>query len=107
MTGYSTGSPYDVAVSCVPERGWVIVRAEAAVGLENPVVELSILSPEGRSLASTLVMDAPSSFRVTLHPREVEVGMSLVLQVKLISTEDTSVELIGEYPFAFEASQEM
>ncbi len=107
MTGYSTGSPCNVAVSCVPKRGWVIVQAEAAVGLENPVVELSILSPEGRFLASTLVMDAPSSFRVTLHPREVEVGMSLVLQVKLISTEDTSVELIGEYPFAFEASQEM
>jgi len=106
MTGHSKENPYNVAIACVPERGWVMVQAEAIVGLENPIVELCIPSPGGRSLASTLVMDAPSSFRVTLHPREVEVGMSLVLQVKLISTEDTSVELVGEYPFVFEAPQE-
>ena len=103
MTGCTTVSPYNVAVSCVPERGWVIVQAQATIGLENPIVELSIPSPDGRSLASTLVMDAPSFFRVTLHPGEVEVGMSLVLQVKLVSTEDASVALVGTYPFVFEA----
>jgi hypothetical protein len=107
MTGCSKESPYNVAVSCMPERGWVIVQAEATVELQNPVVELCIPSSEGRSMASTVVMDAPSSFRVTLHPRGVEVGMSLVLQVKLISTEDMSVELGGEYPIVFEAPQEM
>ena len=91
----------------MPERGWVIVQAEATTKLPNPVVELCIPSHEGRSLASTVVMDAPSFFRVTLHPRGVELGMSLVLQVKLISTEDTSVELVGEYPFVFEAPHEI
>lgn len=106
MTSYSGERPYSVKVCCVPERGWVIVQASAAIELENPIVELSILSPEGRSMASTLVMDAPPSFRVTLHLDGVEVGMSLRLLVKLISAEDTSVETIEEFPFTFQASEE-
>jgi hypothetical protein len=106
MTGYSGESPYNMAVCCVPHRGWVVVQASAAAELVNPIVELSVLSPEGRSLASTLVMDAPPSFRVTLHLDEVRVGMSLRLQVKLISAEDTSVETIEVLPFTFVAPEE-
>lgn len=92
---------YQVSVSCVPEKGWVVVQAETAAELENPVVELSVLSSEGQTLAGTLMMDAPASFRVTLHPRPVEPSQSLLLRVRLVSTADASVSLIGEYPFTF------
>lgn len=96
---------YDVKVSCVPEKGWVVVQTQLSGEWENPVFELSVLSADGQTLASTIMMDAPSSFRITLHPRSVEVGMPLVLQVKSISTEDTSVKTVKEYPFVFESSE--
>lgn len=95
---------YNVEIACVPAKGWVVVQTELSGEWENPVFELSVLSADGCTRASTIVMDAPSSFRITLHPRSVEVGMPLLLQVKLINTEDTSVKTIKEYPFVFESS---
>lgn len=99
------GRVYDVQLSCVPEKGWVVVQTELAGEWESPVFELSILSTAGQTLASTIVMDAPLSFRITLHPRGVEVGMPLLLQVKLINSEDVSVKTIKECPFVFEPSE--
>jgi len=93
---------YDTQIACVPERGWVVIHTELSGQWEHPVFELSILSSERRKLASTLILDAPSSFRITLHPNDVEVGMPLLLQVKLVNTTDTSVETIGEHPFVYE-----
>lgn len=93
---------YDTQIDCVPERGWVVVQTELAGPWEHPVFELSILSSERQKLASTLILDAPSSFRITLHPTDVEVGMPLLLQVKLVNTADTSVETIAEHPFVYE-----
>ena len=93
---------FDVAVSCVPERGWVVVQTDAVVELEHPIVELRVVSTGDQRVASTLVMDAPASFRVTLHLPGVDLGTSLRLQIQLISVEDTTVQLVGEYPFVFE-----
>lgn len=106
MTDCNGERLYDVEISCVPRRGWVAVQAVATVELQNPIVEFSILSPGGHSLASTLVMDAPQSFRVTLHLSEVQVGTSLRLQMKLIKTEDASVAATEVLPFTFQAQEE-
>lgn len=96
---------YGTRIDCVPEKGWVVVHTELTGQWEHPVLELSILtSVERRKLASTLILDAPSSFRITLHPTDVEVGMSLLLQVRLINTADTSVQTIGEHPFIYEGA---
>lgn len=95
---------YDAQIACVPERGWVVVQTELAGQWEHPVFELSILSSDRQKLASTLILDAPPSFRITLHPTDVEVGMPLLLQVKLVNTADTSVETIGEHPFIYEST---
>ena len=93
---------FDVAVSCVPERGWVVVQTDAVVQLEHAIVELRIVSAGDEPVASTLVMDAPDSFRVTLHVPGVDIGAQLRLQVQLISAEDTAVQMLGEYPFVYE-----
>lgn len=95
---------YNTQIDCVPEKGWVVVYTELTGQWEHPVFELSILSSERQKLASTLILDAPSSFRITLHPGDVEVGMPLLLQVKLVSTTDMSVETIGEHPFVYEGA---
>ena len=104
MSEATDDSIHNLAISSSPERGWVTVVGEVSNSLEHPIVELSVLSADGQALASTIIMDTPSSFRVTLHPHGAERGMPLVLQVKLISAEDTSVETVGEYSFQFEPS---
>lgn len=100
----SDKNDHNLTISSVPERGWVTIQAEISADLENPIIELSVLSEEREPLASTVVMDAPVSFKVTLHPRDVKDGMSLFAQIKLIDASDKSVKLLGEYPFTFETS---
>jgi len=97
-------SSYDAKISCVPERGWVVVQTELSGQWERPILELSILSVERQKLAGTLIMGVPPSFRVTLHPSGVKVGMPLLLQVRLVDTTDTSVRTIGEHSFIYESS---
>jgi hypothetical protein len=94
-----------VEIACVPDRGWVVVQTEWTGEWPNPVFELSVLSEDGQALASTIVMDAPPVFRITLHPRVVESGMPLLLRVKLLRAEDPAVTIVGEYPFVFESSE--
>ena len=94
---------FDAAISCYPERGWVAVQVDSAVELEHPIFELRVVSAGNEPIASTLVMDAPDSFRVTLHLRGVDLGTRLCLQVQLISAEDTAVRTVGEFPFVYEA----
>ena len=78
------------------------MQTNAVIELEHPIVEFRVVSAGDEPLASTLVMDAPGSFRVTLHVPGVDIGAQLRLQVQLISAEDTAVQMVGEYPFVYE-----
>lgn len=89
-----------MSVACQPERGWVTVRGRLAGETpEYPVVELIILSPEGKRLAETMIVDAPPEFQMTLHLRSVPEGAPLVLRVEVSENENTVA--VREYSFEY------
>jgi hypothetical protein len=90
-----------ISVACEPQRGWVTVTGLLAGPLEYPVVELTILSAEGRRLASTMIVDSTPEFHMTLHPRDVEPGMPLILRVEVL-VKETRVA-VREYDFVYAA----
>jgi hypothetical protein len=90
---------WGVSMACQPDRGWVTVMGRLAEGLEYPVVELAILSPQGEKLAETMIVDAPAEFQMTLHPKNVSLGVPLVLRVEVLQGE--SVIAAREYLFEY------
>jgi hypothetical protein len=88
-----------IAVACDTQRGWVTVSGQRALELPFPVVELALLSAEGYLLASTIIVDAPPEFQMTLHPRGVVPEMPLILRVELLVGEESLY--VAEYSFSF------
>lgn len=90
----------NIAVACRPAEGRVTVRGELPDALEYPAVELTVLSREGGALASTLIVDAPPQFQMTLHLRsDAAVGARLRLRVEVIKGDETLET--AEYDFRF------
>ena len=92
-----------VSVACDPQRGWVTVMGQRSAQLEYPVIELTLFSLDGQKLASTLIVDAPEEFRMTLHPRGASPGMSLVLRLEMFRGDASFV--VREYNFQFVADE--
>ncbi len=89
-----------VSVACQPERGWVTVRGRLAGDTpQYPVVDLTIVSPEGEKLAETMIVDAPLEFQMTLHVPHTPEGAPLVLRVRVSADDNTVAE--REYSFEY------
>jgi len=91
---------HDVAVACDTRRGWVTVTGQLTTEIEHPVVELTLINIDGQPLASTMIVDAPPEFQMTLHPRQAERGLSLNLRIEVFHDDD--LVCVQEYPFSFE-----
>jgi hypothetical protein len=100
MDDQGQASVHDVAVACDTGRGWVTVAGQLSTEIEHPVVELTLIAAGGQPMASTMIVDAPPEFQMTLHPRRAERGLSLTLRVEVF--QDDGLVCVQEYPFTFE-----